>query len=144
MAFTAAQKTLAHELLGLFEGSVYDWREYVDGITGETSSVPFGQTIDFTEATTLVAGRFTAIEAGSDNREARIGEILARYSDISLDTARLGPGGADSAPGVRWDPDNERDHLRGLLQAHLGFELRLLRRGPGGPTGSGRSIRASR
>ena len=122
MAFTAAQKTLMYEMLELFQGGTYDWYDYREW-NGVVTSVPFGTQISFSTATDRLDAILTAIEAGSDGRESRIGSILTEYSDISFNTEKITGGGVDSAPGVRWDSDGARRRLTSLLQLHLGIQV---------------------
>ena len=138
MAFTAAQKTLMYEILGLFEGGTFDWYNYNDRVTGEITSVPMHNQISFTVATTRLEVVFTAIEGASDNRETRIGEILTEYDEIDFDVATIVVGGASGASGLRYNPDVKRAHLKDLLERNLGIQIRQL--GSGGGGGS-RSIR---
>lgn len=150
MPFTAVQKTLTYEILGLFQGGTFDWYTYNDRITGEITSVPLANQVSFTVAAARLEVIFTAIEAAGDNREVRIGEILTEYSAISFDVTRIGPGGGGGAGGARYDPDVKRSHMKDLLERNLGIQIRQSgspagtfgRIGSGG--GGGRSISVGR
>lgn len=124
MAFTAPQKTLTYELLGMFEGNTYDWFWYRDREdTSIASSAPVGNQVSFTVATDRLEAIFTAIENASDNREARIGEILVEYDDISLQKISVRTGGTNTAPGARFSTGGQMAHLKLLIETHLGFHI---------------------
>ena len=136
MAFTEPQKTLAYELLELFQGGTFDWFEYNDRIAGVSTSVPFTAQINFTVATTRLEAIFTAIEAGSDGREARIITILDEYECIALDTTSIKTGGGGGAAGARFNPFKGRRHLKKLLMINLGIRVRKIGLGEGQLTSS--------
>lgn len=138
MVFVASQKTLAYELLGLFQGATFDWYQFNDRVTGEVTSVPLHNQINFTIATTRLEAIFTAITAAApaDNRETRIGEILTEYEAISLDLIEVGSGGGGGASGARYSTKKQIFHLRRLLWTHLGIRIYQIR----GNVPSGRSI----
>jgi hypothetical protein len=132
MSFSAAQKTLMYELLGLFQGATFDWFDYNDWTTGLITSVPIHQQLDFSTATTRMNAIIAAIEAGSDGRESRIGAVLTEYGNVSLDTGR--------AHGeFEYNPAEQRALLRNLLETHLGIRVRQTVMG-----GSGRSVQITR
>ncbi len=139
MAFAAEDKSLVNEMLGAFEGGTFDWYQYNDRITGEITSVPLHNQIDFVTVQTQLGVLFTAIEAASDNREQRIKDITAEYKDISFDVTRIGIGGGSGASGARYDPDEKRAHLKDLLERNLGLQIRQVGSGqfrwPGGQGG---------
>lgn len=124
MVFTPEQKTLMNEMLGAFEGGTFDWFTYNDRVTGEITSVPFGNQITFAVVQTRLAAIFTAIEASTDGREARIVDITAEYKEIALDVVRVSIGGGGGAAGTRYDPDVKREHLKNLLERNLGIQIR--------------------
>ncbi len=148
--FTNPEVTLIHEILGLFEITTFDWYSYKTWPGGVVTSVPFTSQIDFSIATDRLAAIITDIESkddgggDDDGRRARISTVLSEYSDVSLDTARVKTGGASGGPGIRYDPEEQRDHLKHLIETLLGFALD---RGPlpliglpGGGSGRGTSI----
>ena len=144
MAFTAAQKTLANELLGLFEGGTYQWFQYVDDKTGENTGVPWTEQISFAVANTAVTASFTAIEAAGDDRENRIGTILSEYDDISLDVMFIKGGGVAGVSGLRYDFRMKIARLKSLLEFHLGIQIRLASGTGPISDGGGRNIRVGR
>lgn len=145
MTFTATQRTLAYELLGLFQGGTFDWYDYNDFTTGEIASVPITQQIDFTVAVTRVNAIFAEITAAvgaNEDRETRIGEVLSRYSLISLEDVRVKGGGTAGTPGARYSTDEHIAHLRKLLWTHMG--VRVLVHNAPGQGGGGRNIPVGR
>ena len=123
MAFTASQKTLVYELLGLYQGGTYNWYDYNSWITGQITSAPFGNSVDFSTATSVLDDNITTIEASGDNREVRIGEILSAYNDISLQEIAIGKGGSCNTEGVRYNTKAHTDKLRDLLEQHVGLHV---------------------
>lgn len=138
--FSAANKTLMHELLGLFQGSTFDWYDYTDRVTGQITSVPIHSQIDFKKATDRLAVIITALELETDDRKNRIDTVLAEYSDISLDVAEIRSGGGSGASGARYSPERHRRHLRKLLMTHLGIRVFVRSRGQGNLEGARRRI----
>lgn len=132
MAFTEAQKTLSYELLGLFQGSLFDWFDYNDRVTGVITSVPITNQIDFTVATARLEVIFTAIEASGDGREARIVSILTEYDDVSLDVTDVKDGGISGMAGVRYKWRSKIIRLKTLLETHLGIHVTASDRLQGG------------
>jgi len=123
---TKAETTLLYEILGMYQIGTYDWYEYITWPGGVATSVPFGQQIDFSTANTRLDAIITAINAAdsTDGRRERISAVLAEYSAISLDTARISSGGGAGQPGARYDPSEQRAHLKYMLETLLGFKLR--------------------
>ena len=130
---TKAETTLIHELLGMFQITTFDWFDFKTWPGGVVTSVPFTSKIDFAVANNRLDAIITDINSkddgggDDDGRRPRISAILSEYSDISLDTARIKTGGASGGPGIRYDPGEQRGHLKGLLETNLGFALH---RGP--------------
>lgn len=120
------QVTTIFEMLGMFEIGTFDWFQYNDRITGEITSVPLTNQVSFSQADTRLNAIITDIDAKTltDGRQSRVIDLVTEYDEISLDTTRIGPGGASGATGARYNPAEQRLHLKSLLETVLGFALR--------------------
>ena len=130
MAFTLKQKSLIHELLGLFEGGSFDWIDYSTRAGGVVTDVPTESNIDFSSTVTKVNTAITLVEtqftATTNERETLLKEILDEYSDIRLDTISVGGGGGGGASGARYSSARQIRHLRKMLWTVLGVRIRIL------------------
>ena len=126
MAFTADQTNLIYEMLELFQGETFTWYDYRTWPATTSTSVPFGQEMDFSTATDALAAILTDIETNNatQNRETRIGEILTEYGRVEFSTVEIHSGGASGAPGVRYSAAHKRARLKKLLEIQLGFTTR--------------------
>lgn len=140
MVISANQRSLANELLGMFEGKTFDWFEYSDREdTTIVSSTPLTNQIDFTKASARLTEIFDAIELAGDDRQTLIADILTEYNDIRLIApGRITVGGTNTAPGMRYSVRGQIAHLKKLLWTNLGFRIRV--HGEGGS----RNLRVSR
>lgn len=121
--FTEKEKTLMFEILNMYQGGTFDWFDYSSITTGEIASVPFSNQIDFTKANTALNTNITAIEGGSDGRQARLVEILDKYDTVSLQKMRIGPGGTSGSPGARLDTEEIEEKLRQKVMRNVGLSV---------------------
>lgn len=124
---TVPEVNLIFELLGVVPGGTFFWIDYNAWVGGDITSVPIAETIDFSKIKTELDARITTIDGqdGTDNRRARISEILAEYDLISLDTVSVQGGGGGGARGARYSSSGQRRRLRHLLQLQMGVEIRV-------------------
>lgn len=125
MAFLEKEKTLIFELLGMFQGGTFDWFDYNAFITGQITSVPFGNQVDFATAKTVIDSNIADIVASGDGREARIKEILVEYDCISLQEIEIRTGGARDNAGIRYKTSSQELKLRDKLERHIGIHVAL-------------------
>lgn len=120
------QVTSINMILGMFEIGTFDWFTYNDRVTGEITSVPLANQVDFTTAQTRLNAIITDIDAQAtvDGRQARVISIITDYDRIQFDVVKIRSGGATGSPGARYDPDEKRFHLKQQLEIVLGFALR--------------------
>ena len=128
MSFDAAQTTLIHELLEIFQGGTFDWFDYNDWVTGEITSVPLNSPMDLSVARDKLTDILAAIVAAAptDGREARIKEVLTEYGCVALNEITVGPGGTSAVPGARFSTSKQRTRLRELLQLNTGIRMRMM------------------
>ena len=114
MPFSDKERTLAYNLLNLYQDGTFDWYDYTNITTGEVASVPFHQQIDFVTVKTRVDEILDDIdsESGNDGRLVVAQQILTAYEDIYTEDVEIRVGGTNTSPGVRYSTDSHEEKLR--------------------------------
>jgi hypothetical protein len=117
-----------HECLGSYQSGSFDWYTYSDKVTGQVTSVPIHNNIDFSTAVNVLDGLLTAIDSAGDGRDARLVTLSQEWIDVSTSVLRIEKGGVAGASGAREDPEEARARIRSVVSQVVCF--RFIAAGP--------------